>query len=145
MLLCFLEEFHSQSFKIWSLRKFFINIQDYYPISVSYITNCVFLSPISCLSVFKLNVASYLQVICLVENFRTDLKDFVTLLTANACDIRKSILYLQFWIRSGGGTLEERPLSHCRKQSVIWDHILKYILQQDILKIVNSVASYSDF
>ncbi|KAL6032610.1 hypothetical protein STEG23_020397 [Scotinomys teguina] len=64
-----------------------------------------------------LNVASYLQVICLVENFRTDLKDFVTLLTANACDIRKSILYLQFWIRSGGGTLEERPLSHCRGNS----------------------------
>jgi hypothetical protein len=67
------------------------------------------------LSVFKLNVASYLQIICLAENFRTDVKDFVTLLTANACDIRKSILYLQFWIRSGGGFLEERPLSHCRK------------------------------
>ncbi|CAO2644458.1 ATPase family AAA domain-containing protein 5 [Lemmus lemmus] len=64
-----------------------------------------------------LNVASYLQVICLVENFRTDLKDFVTLLTANACDIRKSILYLQFWIRSGGGILEERPLSYCQGNS----------------------------
>ncbi|XP_029339759.1 ATPase family AAA domain-containing protein 5 isoform X2 [Mus caroli] len=64
-----------------------------------------------------LNVASYLQVICLVENFRTDFKDFVTLLTANACDIRKSILYLQFWIRSGGGILEERPLSHCGENS----------------------------
>ncbi|XP_073902511.1 ATPase family AAA domain-containing protein 5 isoform X2 [Castor canadensis] len=64
-----------------------------------------------------LNVASYLQIICLAENFRTDVKDFVTLLTANACDIRKSILYLQFWIRSGGGFLEERPLSHCRGNS----------------------------
>ncbi|XP_021486648.2 ATPase family AAA domain-containing protein 5 [Meriones unguiculatus] len=63
------------------------------------------------------NTASYLQMICLVENFRTDLKDFVTLLTANACDIRKSILYLQFWIRSGGGSLEERPLLHCRENS----------------------------
>ncbi|XP_036196468.1 ATPase family AAA domain-containing protein 5 [Myotis myotis] len=61
-----------------------------------------------------LNVASYLQTICLTENFRTDVKDFVTLLTANTCDIRKSILYLQFWIRSGGGFLEERPLSLCR-------------------------------
>ncbi|XP_037663820.1 ATPase family AAA domain-containing protein 5 isoform X2 [Choloepus didactylus] len=60
-----------------------------------------------------LNVASYLQMICLTENFRTDLKDFVTLLTANTCDIRRSILYLQFWIRSGGGFLEERPLSLC--------------------------------
>ncbi|XP_054428967.1 ATPase family AAA domain-containing protein 5 [Pteronotus mesoamericanus] len=61
-----------------------------------------------------LNVASYLQMICLTENFRTDVKDFVTLLTANTCDIRKSILYLQFWIKSGGGFLEERPLSLCR-------------------------------
>nr|XP_030717977.1 ATPase family AAA domain-containing protein 5 isoform X2 [Globicephala melas] len=64
-----------------------------------------------------LNVASYLQMICLTENFRTDVKDFVTLLTANTCDIRKSILYLQFWIRSGGGFLEERPLSFCRGNS----------------------------
>uniref|UniRef100_A0A667H8Y1 ATPase family AAA domain-containing protein 5 n=1 Tax=Lynx canadensis TaxID=61383 RepID=A0A667H8Y1_LYNCA len=64
-----------------------------------------------------LNVASYLQMICLAENFRTDVKDFVTLLTANTCDIRKSILYLQFWIRSGGGFLEERPLSLCRGNS----------------------------
>uniref|UniRef100_A0A8B9XWU5 ATPase family AAA domain containing 5 n=1 Tax=Bos mutus grunniens TaxID=30521 RepID=A0A8B9XWU5_BOSMU len=59
----------------------------------------------------------YLQMICLTENFRTDVKDFVTLLTANTCDIRKSILYLQFWIRSGGGFLEERPLSLCRANS----------------------------
>ncbi|XP_007452444.1 PREDICTED: LOW QUALITY PROTEIN: ATPase family AAA domain-containing protein 5 [Lipotes vexillifer] len=64
-----------------------------------------------------LNVASYLQMICLTENFRTDVKEFVTLLTANTCDIRKSILYLQFWIRSGGGFLEERPLSFCRGNS----------------------------
>ncbi|XP_048223311.1 ATPase family AAA domain-containing protein 5 isoform X2 [Perognathus longimembris pacificus] len=60
------------------------------------------------------NVASYLQMICLTENFRTDAKDFVTLLTANACDIRKSILYLQFWIRSGGGFLKEKPLPGCQ-------------------------------
>ncbi|KAM4843928.1 ATPase family AAA domain-containing protein 5 [Thomomys bottae] len=61
-----------------------------------------------------LNAASYLQMICLTENFRTDAKDFITLLTANACDIRKSILYLQFWIRSGGGFLKERPLPGCQ-------------------------------
>ncbi|XP_004684935.1 PREDICTED: ATPase family AAA domain-containing protein 5 [Condylura cristata] len=64
-----------------------------------------------------LNVASYLQMICLTENCRTDIKDFITLLTANTCDIRKSILYLQFWIRSGGGFLEERPLSLSRGNS----------------------------
>ncbi|XP_017397506.1 ATPase family AAA domain-containing protein 5 [Cebus imitator] len=64
-----------------------------------------------------LNVASYLQMICLTENFRTDVKDFVTLLAANNCDIRKSILYLHYWIRSGGGFLEERPLTLYRGNS----------------------------
>ncbi|XP_072501092.1 ATPase family AAA domain-containing protein 5 isoform X2 [Notamacropus eugenii] len=58
-----------------------------------------------------LNVASYLQTLCLAENLRTDIKDFVTLLTVNNCDIRRSILYLQFWVRSGGGFLKEKPLS----------------------------------
>ncbi|XP_006891128.1 PREDICTED: ATPase family AAA domain-containing protein 5 [Elephantulus edwardii] len=64
-----------------------------------------------------LNVASYLQMICLTEDFRTDVKDFITFLTANACDIRRSLLYLQFWIKSGGGSLEEKPLSFCGKKS----------------------------
>ncbi|XP_051888910.1 ATPase family AAA domain-containing protein 5 isoform X2 [Pristis pectinata] len=49
------------------------------------------------------NVASYLQLLCLAENLRTDRKDLTTLLALNKCDIRQSILYLQFWVRSGGG------------------------------------------
>ncbi|XP_053904378.1 ATPase family AAA domain-containing protein 5 [Malaclemys terrapin pileata] len=57
------------------------------------------------------NVASYLQVLCLAENLRTDLKDFATLLTTNNCDIRQSVLYLQFWVRSGGGCLKEKSLA----------------------------------
>ncbi|XP_030064256.1 ATPase family AAA domain-containing protein 5 isoform X2 [Microcaecilia unicolor] len=58
-----------------------------------------------------INVASYLQVLCLAENLRTDIKDFTTLLAMNSCDIRQSILFLQFWIRSGGGFLKGKPLS----------------------------------
>ncbi|XP_063816944.1 ATPase family AAA domain-containing protein 5 isoform X2 [Pseudophryne corroboree] len=54
------------------------------------------------------NVASYLQVLCLAENIRTDFKDFVTFLTANKCDIRQSILHLQFWARSGGEGFREK-------------------------------------
>uniref|UniRef100_A0A8C0IM61 ATPase family AAA domain containing 5 n=1 Tax=Chelonoidis abingdonii TaxID=106734 RepID=A0A8C0IM61_CHEAB len=57
------------------------------------------------------NVATYLQVLCLAENLRTDLKDFATLLTTNNCDIRQSVLYLQFWVRSGGGCLKEKGLA----------------------------------
>ncbi|XP_014342593.1 ATPase family AAA domain-containing protein 5 [Latimeria chalumnae] len=56
------------------------------------------------------NVASYLQLLCLVENVRTDVKDIFTLLTTNNCDIRQSVLSLQFWIKSGGGYLAEKPV-----------------------------------
>uniref|UniRef100_UPI00398F4AD3 ATPase family AAA domain-containing protein 5 n=1 Tax=Pristiophorus japonicus TaxID=55135 RepID=UPI00398F4AD3 len=49
------------------------------------------------------NVASYLQLLCLAENLRTDAKDLTALLALNKCDIRQSILHLQFWVRSGGG------------------------------------------
>ncbi|XP_066469632.1 ATPase family AAA domain-containing protein 5 isoform X2 [Tiliqua scincoides] len=57
-----------------------------------------------------INVASYLQVLCLAENLRTDVRDFAALLTANNSDIRQSLLHLQFWVRSGGGFLKEKGL-----------------------------------
>ncbi|MGH0148776.1 UNVERIFIED_CONTAM: hypothetical protein FKN15_014335 [Acipenser sinensis] len=59
----------------------------------------------------KVNVASYLQLLCLTENLRTDVKDFSSLLSLNNCDIRQSLLHLQFWTRTGGGSLVDRPLS----------------------------------
>ncbi|NXW37981.1 ATAD5 protein, partial [Phaetusa simplex] len=59
-----------------------------------------------------INAASYLQVLCLAENLRTDVKDLAALLTTNNCDIRQSVLYLQFWVRSGGGCLKDRCLAH---------------------------------
>ncbi|NXE34180.1 ATAD5 protein, partial [Ptilorrhoa leucosticta] len=57
-----------------------------------------------------INSVSYLQALCLAENLRTDVKDLAALLTTNNCDIRQSVLYLQFWIRSGGGCLKEKCL-----------------------------------
>ncbi|NXG65484.1 ATAD5 protein, partial [Hemiprocne comata] len=59
-----------------------------------------------------INAASYLQVLCLAENLRTDAEDVAALLTTNNCDIRQSVLYLQFWVRSGGGCLKDKHLSH---------------------------------
>ncbi|XP_021270717.1 ATPase family AAA domain-containing protein 5 isoform X2 [Numida meleagris] len=58
-----------------------------------------------------MNAASYLQVLCLAENLRTDVKDLAALLTTNNCDIRQSVLYLQFWVRSGGGYLKDKHLA----------------------------------
>lgn len=58
----------------------------------------------------QVNVASYLQLLCLAENIRTDVKDFSTLLSVNNCDIRQSVLYLQFWARGGGGQQIEKPV-----------------------------------
>ncbi|XP_039596718.1 ATPase family AAA domain-containing protein 5 isoform X1 [Polypterus senegalus] len=47
-------------------------------------------------------VTTYLQLVCLAENLKTNVKDCATLLAWNNCDIRQSLLHLQFWIRSGG-------------------------------------------
>uniref|UniRef100_A0A8C4K0K0 ATPase family AAA domain containing 5 n=1 Tax=Dromaius novaehollandiae TaxID=8790 RepID=A0A8C4K0K0_DRONO len=58
-----------------------------------------------------INAASYLQVLCLAENLRTDVKDLAALLTTNNCDIRQSVLFLQFWVRSGGGCLKDKHLA----------------------------------
>ncbi|KAL3875830.1 hypothetical protein ACJMK2_033742 [Sinanodonta woodiana] len=50
-----------------------------------------------------LSVASHLQVICLVENLRTDFEDLLLAVQFNSCDIRRCMLGLQFWVESGGG------------------------------------------
>ncbi|KAK0150834.1 ATPase family AAA domain-containing protein 5 [Merluccius polli] len=49
------------------------------------------------------NVSSYLRLLCLTEDTRTDPHDVSTLLSLNSCDIRQSLLQLQFWTRSTGG------------------------------------------
>ncbi|NWU22209.1 ATAD5 protein, partial [Dyaphorophyia castanea] len=58
-----------------------------------------------------INSVSYLQALCLAENLRTDVKDLAALLTTNNCDIRQSVLFLQFWVRSGGGCLKAKHLA----------------------------------
>uniref|UniRef100_A0A3Q3NF35 ATPase family AAA domain containing 5a n=1 Tax=Mastacembelus armatus TaxID=205130 RepID=A0A3Q3NF35_9TELE len=56
-----------------------------------------------------LNVGSYLQLLCLAEDMRTDLSDISSLLRINGCDIRQSLLQLQFWTHSAGGCHITRP------------------------------------
>uniref|UniRef100_A0A670IDG5 ATPase family AAA domain containing 5 n=1 Tax=Podarcis muralis TaxID=64176 RepID=A0A670IDG5_PODMU len=68
-----------------------------------------------------INVASYLQVLCLAENLRMDIRDLAALLTANNCDVRQSILYLQFWVRSGGGYLKEKGMVLGKEQIICID------------------------
>uniref|UniRef100_A0A8C7SVW3 ATPase family AAA domain containing 5a n=1 Tax=Oncorhynchus mykiss TaxID=8022 RepID=A0A8C7SVW3_ONCMY len=55
-------------------------------------------------------VGSYLQLLCLAENMRTDARDVSSLLHLNGCDIRQSLLHLQFWSHSTGGRKLSRPL-----------------------------------
>ena len=55
------------------------------------------------LPLVQLNVSSYLQLLCLAEDMRTDPSDISSLLRLNGCDIRQSLLQLQFWTRSAGG------------------------------------------
>ncbi|TRY56352.1 hypothetical protein DNTS_034964 [Danionella cerebrum] len=53
---------------------------------------------------------SYLQCLCVVENTRTDPDDIAFLLCQNKGDLRQSLLQLQFWICSGGGSTELQTL-----------------------------------
>ena len=62
------------------------------------------------LSPIQVKVGSYLQLLCLAENMRTDARDVSSLLHLNGCDIRQSLLHLQFWSRSTGGRKLSRPL-----------------------------------
>ncbi|XP_060946846.1 ATPase family AAA domain-containing protein 5 [Limanda limanda] len=59
-----------------------------------------------------LNVSSYLQLLCLAEDMRTDQSDISSLLRLNGCDIRQSLLQLQFWTRSAGGRHVTKPQTH---------------------------------
>ncbi|XP_021170315.2 ATPase family AAA domain-containing protein 5 isoform X2 [Fundulus heteroclitus] len=56
------------------------------------------------------NVASYLQLLCLAEDMRTHPSDVSSLLKLNGCDVRQSLLQLQFWARSAGSRPSPRPL-----------------------------------
>ncbi|XP_076609751.1 ATPase family AAA domain-containing protein 5 isoform X1 [Chaetodon auriga] len=64
-----------------------------------------------------LDVSSFLQLLCLAEDMRTDQRDVKSLLRLNGCDIRQSLLQLQFWTRSGGGRYITRPLTHTGKKA----------------------------
>jgi hypothetical protein len=59
---------------------------------------------------FQVSVASYLQVLCLVENVRTDQRDLLSVVNACNGDVRQSLLLLQFWIVSGGGKEKSEKL-----------------------------------
>ncbi|XP_039680984.1 ATPase family AAA domain-containing protein 5 [Perca fluviatilis] len=58
-----------------------------------------------------LDVGSFLRLLCLTEDTRTDLMDISSLLRLNGCDIRQSLLQLQFWTCSTGGRHVTRPLT----------------------------------
>lgn len=52
---------------------------------------------------FKANVCSYLQLVALAENVWLELDDVGSLLALSRGDIRRCLLQLQLWARSGGG------------------------------------------
>lgn len=57
-----------------------------------------------------------MQLLCLAEDIRTDRWDVSSLLRHNRCDMRQSLLQLQFWVRSGGGHGTDRPVTDTGKR-----------------------------
>ncbi|RVE69410.1 hypothetical protein OJAV_G00077670 [Oryzias javanicus] len=70
------------------------------------------LAPVSLANFFKMNVGGFLQLLCLAENVRTDPADVRSLLRLNRCDIRQSLLQLQFWSISTDGRLSAETPKH---------------------------------
>uniref|UniRef100_A0A673KAA3 ATPase family AAA domain containing 5b n=1 Tax=Sinocyclocheilus rhinocerous TaxID=307959 RepID=A0A673KAA3_9TELE len=60
-------------------------------------------------------ITYYLQCLCVVENMRTDPEQVTFLLCQNKGDIRQSILQLQLWVCSGGGSTELQILKNILK------------------------------
>ncbi|CAH1116432.1 unnamed protein product [Phaedon cochleariae] len=48
------------------------------------------------------SLSTWLQILCLVEGIYIDKNDVVILLDCNDGDVRKTLLELQFWVKSGG-------------------------------------------
>lgn len=59
-----------------------------------------------------LDASSFLRSLCLAEDVRMDQRDVGSLLRLNGCDVRQSLLQLQFWTRSGGGRKATPPLAN---------------------------------
>lgn len=66
--------------------------------------------------VLKMNVCSYLQLVCLAENFRLPSDDASSLYRLTGGDVRRCLLQLQFWVNgSREWKAEDGPISsHCR-------------------------------
>eukprot|EP00066_Takifugu_rubripes_P012943 XP_011602209.1 PREDICTED: ATPase family AAA domain-containing protein 5 isoform X1 [Takifugu rubripes] len=64
-----------------------------------------------------LDSSSFMQLLCLAEDIRTDQWDVSALLRHNGCDMRQSLLQLQFWARSGGGHCTDRPVTDTAKKA----------------------------
>lgn len=51
----------------------------------------------------KVNVCSYMQLVCLAEEVRVDADDISSLFKLTCGDVRRCLLQLQLWVHSGGG------------------------------------------
>nr|WKN12650.1 Atad5a [Cryptopsaras couesii] len=61
----------------------------------------------------------FLRLLCLAEDMRIDHRDVSSLLRLNGCDMRQSLLQLQFWARSGGGRCATQPFPHTGKNAEV--------------------------
>ena len=56
---------------------------------------------------FQSNLATYLQLVCLAENVRTDHAEMTSLAQLYNCDLRRLLLALQCWVETGGSAHPE--------------------------------------
>ncbi|KAM4603647.1 ATPase family AAA domain-containing protein 5b [Polymixia lowei] len=66
------------------------------------------------------NVCSYLRLVCLAENVRTELGDVQRLARQSRGDVRRCLLQLQLWVHSGGGQRPQQGAPSKEPDGVHW-------------------------
>lgn len=79
---------------------------------------------ISFLPLSSQSLATWLQIVCLVEGLLVSQGDIGSLLEFNKGDVRKTLLQLQYWVHSGGQTIREDPPVKTKTRAVTIDEKL---------------------
>lgn len=99
-----------------------------------FVPSCNELAP----SLFKANVCSYLQLVALAENVWLELGDIRSLLRQCGGDIRRCLLQLQLWARSGGGQASQSgglpEKLTCEQSESLWiSHNVASVTDEDLV------------
>ena len=107
-----------------------------------------FMLNLFCTKFFQSNLATYLQLVCLAENVRTDHAEMTSLAQLYNCDLRRLLLALQCWVETGGSAhpelhdvKTEEPPPQVASVDRAFEH--QYLFQIFSLLFVQNIKGFS--